>query len=78
VALGRDDIRWVPGVSAGFTDSRFTRQLGTDTYGFSGRHPDDDPLEEKIHGTDESIGIRSLVSGTRAMVALAYDMLAER
>ncbi len=78
MALGRDDIRWVPGVSTGFTDSRFTRQLGTDTYGFSGRHPDDDPLEEKVHGTDESIGIRSLVSGTRAMVSLAYDMLAER
>jgi acetylornithine deacetylase/succinyl-diaminopimelate desuccinylase-like protein len=78
MALGRDDIRWVPGLSTGFTDSRFTRQLGIDTYGFSGRHPDDDPLEEKVHGTDESIGIRSLVSGTRAMVSLAYDMLAER
>ena len=78
LALGRDDMRWIPGVSTGFTDSRFTRQLGTDTYGFAARHPDDDPLEEKVHGTDESIGIQSLVSGTKAMTALAYDILAER
>lgn len=78
LALGRDDMRWIPGVSTGFTDSRFTRELGTDTYGFAGRHPDDDPLEEKVHGTDESIGIQSLVSGAKAMVALAYNMLAER
>ena len=73
--LQRDDVRWVPAVSTGFTDSRFTRALGVETYGFAGAHPDDDPLEDRVHGTDESIGIKSLVSGTKIMLALACDVL---
>jgi acetylornithine deacetylase/succinyl-diaminopimelate desuccinylase-like protein len=75
-ALDREDIQWVPAISNGFTDSRFTRPLGTVTYGFSGSHPDDDPMLANVHGTDESVGIQSLMSGTRIMVALAYDILA--
>jgi len=77
-ALDRDDIQWVPSLSTGFTDSRFTRNLGTTTYGMVGSHPDDDPMISFIHGTNESVGIRSLISGTRIMVALAYDLLAEK
>ena len=73
--LGRGDIQWVPAISNGFTDSRFTRQLGVTTYGFSGSHPDDDPLLNHVHGTDESVGIKSLVSGTKIMLALALDLL---
>ena len=72
------DIEWVPNITTGFTDSRFTRPLGTTTYGFSGSHPDDDPLLSKIHGTDESVGISSLVSGTKIMLTLAYDLLARK
>ena len=75
-ALERDDIQWVPAISNGFTDSRFTRPLGTVTYGFSGSHPDDDPMLNFTHGTNESIGIKSLVSGTKIMLGLACDMLA--
>ncbi len=75
-ALGRDNIQWVPAISNGFTDSRFTRPLGTVTYGFSGSHPDDDPMLNYSHGTNESVGIRSLVSGTKIMLGLACDMLA--
>ena len=72
-ALGRNDIQWVPAISTGFTDSRFTRPLGTITYGFSGSHPDDDPMLSHVHGTDESVGIASLLSGTKIMMALAID-----
>ena len=75
-ALQRDNIQWVPAISNGFTDSRFTRPLGTVTYGFSGSHPDDDPMLNYTHGTNESVGIRSLVSGTKIMLGLACDMLA--
>jgi acetylornithine deacetylase/succinyl-diaminopimelate desuccinylase-like protein len=78
LALGRQDIQWVPAISTGFTDSRFTRPLGIITYGFSGSHPDDDPMLTKAHGTDESVGIKSLISGTKIMLALAYDMLAAK
>jgi acetylornithine deacetylase/succinyl-diaminopimelate desuccinylase-like protein len=74
LAVQRDDIQWVPAVSNGFTDSRFTRNLGIITYGFSGAHPDDDPMLSRAHGTDESVGIASLVSGTKCMLALAYDI----
>ena len=74
-ALDRGDIQWVPAISTGFTDSRFIRPLGTITYGFSGAHPDDDPMLTRNHGTDESIGIKSLVSGTKIMLALACDLL---
>ena len=75
-ALQRDDIQWVPSLTTGFTDSRFTRNLGTTTYGMVGSHPDDDPMISFVHGTNESVGIRSLISGTRIMLALAYDLLA--
>ena len=74
LAVQRDDIRWVPAVSNGFTDSRFTRNLGIVTYGFTGAHPSDDPMLAKVHGTDESVGIATLVSATRCMLALAYDL----
>ena len=76
--LGRSDIQWVPAISNGFTDSRFTRQLGVTTYGFTGSHPDDDPLLNHVHGTDESVGIKSLVSGTKIMLALALDLLGSK
>ena len=77
-ALDRDDVQFVPAISNGFTDSRFTRPLGITTYGFSGSHPDDDPMLSRAHGTDESIGIKSLTSGTKIMLHLAYDLLAEK
>ena len=75
-ALQRGDIQWVPAISNGFTDSRFTRTLGTVTYGFNGSHPDDDPMLNFTHGANESMGIRSLVSGSKIMLGLAVDMLA--
>ena len=77
-AAGRDDIQWIPAISNGFTDSRFTRNLGIVTYGFSGSHPDDDPMLSRAHGTDESVGIASLISGTRSMLAIAYDLCGAR
>ena len=74
-ALEMDDVQMIPGISTGFTDSRFTRNLGIVTYGFSGSHPDDDPMITYAHGTNESIGIKSLINSTKVMLALAYDVL---
>ncbi|MBI4306155.1 MAG: M20/M25/M40 family metallo-hydrolase [Chloroflexi bacterium] len=78
VAIGRKDIRWAPMVSNGFTDSRFTRNIGIVTYGFKGVHPDDDPALTNVHGTNESTGILTLISSTKAMIALAYDVCGGR
>jgi acetylornithine deacetylase/succinyl-diaminopimelate desuccinylase-like protein len=74
MAVSRDDIKWVPGISNGFTDSRFTRPLGIITYGFKGDHPDDDPQLARAHGTDESVGVSSLVSSTKSMIAIAHQI----
>jgi acetylornithine deacetylase/succinyl-diaminopimelate desuccinylase-like protein len=75
-ALGMDSVSMVPGISTGFTDSRFTRPLGTITYGFSAMHPEDDPMISFVHGTNESIGINSLINSAKVMVILAHNMLA--
>lgn len=77
-ALQTDNIQWAPGLSTGFTDSRFTRQLGVDTYGLHLFHADDDPILLNIHGTDESEGIKSIISGVKIFVALAYNVLAAK
>lgn len=74
MAVGRDDIRWLPSVSNGFTDSRWTRPLGIVTYGFKGGHPDDDPTLARAHGTDESAGLLSLVSATKSMLGVAWQI----
>ena len=76
MALDRTDLRWAPLVSTGFTDSRFTRPLGTVTYGFVGMDPSDDPMLRMEHGTDESVAAASLETGARVMVALAADICA--
>jgi acetylornithine deacetylase/succinyl-diaminopimelate desuccinylase-like protein len=75
MSLKRTDISLVPSISNGFTDSRFTRPLGVTTYGFSGDHPGDDPMLNQIHGTDESIGISSLINSTKIMLYVAYTLL---
>ena len=76
-ALGRDDLAFVPGLTVGFTDSRFVRPLGNVTYGFVPSHPDDDPSKSGAHNIDESAGIESLLAATRFHVALAWRTLGE-
>ena len=74
--VNRSNLQWVPAVCTGFTDSRFTRNLGVETYGFMGAHPDDDPMLNNVHGTDESESVQSLVVSTKIMLGLAYELLA--
>ena len=74
LSVERDDIQWIPAVSNGFTDSRFTRDLGVITYGFRGTHPDDDPNTENVHGTDENYGVKSLVSSSKTMLGIIWEL----
>jgi len=76
--VDRSNLQWVPAVCTGFTDSRFTRELGVETYGFVGAHPDDDPMLTNIHGTDESESVETLVVSTKIMLGIAYELLAIR
>ena len=74
LSVSRDDIQWIPSVSNGFTDSRFTRELDVITYGFRGGHPDDNENSENVHGTDENYGIKSLISSTKTMLGVILEL----
>jgi acetylornithine deacetylase/succinyl-diaminopimelate desuccinylase-like protein len=72
-AVGRDDLRFTPGITVGFTDSRFVRPLGNIAYGFMPGHPDSDPSKSGAHNINESIDLETINTITRYLVALAYE-----
>lgn len=76
-AVGRDDVEFVPGLTVGFTDSRFVRPLGNVAYGFMPGHPDSDPSKSGAHNINESVDLRSIMSITRYLVALAWDTVVD-
>lgn len=76
-ATGIGDLKFVPGVSGGFTDSRFVRPLGNVAYGFIPAHPDADPSKSGAHNINESADVESLITATRFHVALAWHVLSE-
>lgn len=71
MALGSDDFKLVPGLTVGFTDSRFIRPLGAQVYGFNPNHPDADTLHSGVHGNNEFLEIDSLMLRTKNALALA-------
>jgi len=71
----KKNLQWIPTISTGFTDSRFTRNLGVPTYGYDGAHPDDDPLIINVHGTDESEAVSSIITGAKIMLGTALELL---
>ena len=58
-----------PGVTTGFTDSHFFRDLGITSYGFG---PFVTPQADRkgVHGNNERITIENMQRGTRAMIEL--------
>jgi acetylornithine deacetylase/succinyl-diaminopimelate desuccinylase-like protein len=72
LALGRDEVLLIPGLTVGFTDSRCVRPLGTQAYGFAPICPDTDTVRPGVHGVDEAMEIENLVMRTKMQVALAY------
>ena len=61
--------RMLPGVSSGFTDSHFFRDIGIAAYGFAPFVSDPDvPLG--VHGNDERLSHRNLTQGTRTLIDL--------
>jgi acetylornithine deacetylase/succinyl-diaminopimelate desuccinylase-like protein len=76
-ALGETPFRMVPGLTIGFTDSRFVRPLGTQVYGFSPHHPSAEPLRTGVHGNNEFMEVESLLLRTRFALALAVLTLGQ-
>jgi acetylornithine deacetylase/succinyl-diaminopimelate desuccinylase-like protein len=74
-SLDGSEAVWLPTFTTGFTDSRFLRPLGTLVYGFQVSHPEDPAALAHVHGTNESVDVRSLILGTKMLIALAVDVL---
>ena len=68
-AKRRPDAAVVPGVSTGFTDSHFFRDLGISSYGFS---PTVIPEADRsgVHGNNERVSVQHLVEGTEFLIEL--------
>jgi len=66
--------RVTPGVSTGFTDSHFTRDLGIASYGFD---PIIVPEKEftRIHGNDERVSIDGFRRGVTDLLAIISDVV---
>lgn len=77
LAFGRKDIRWIPSITVGFTDSRLVRPLGVVVYNFAAANPDADPELDRAHSADESQDLRSLLTCTKMLVALAVMTLGQ-
>jgi acetylornithine deacetylase/succinyl-diaminopimelate desuccinylase-like protein len=76
LAADRNDLRWLPSLTTGFTDSRLVRPLGIVTYGFSPGHPAADlNYPAGVHGANESSEVATLLFRTKLLLALALDLL---
>ena len=76
LAAGRNDLRWLPSLTTGFTDSRLVRPLGIVTYGFNPDHPAADLNHPAgVHGANESSEVATLLFRTKLLLALALDLL---
>lgn len=64
----------LPGVSTGFTDSHFTRDLGIASYGFD---PKITPEAEsnRLHGNDERISVNSFRRGVTDFLAIVSEVV---
>lgn len=75
-ATGMTDLLWLPGITSGFTDSRFVRPLGATIYGFAPQAPDPEAGESRgVHGRDESLPIANLRTMLRTLLALAWKTI---
>lgn len=74
-ALGRSGLRFVPGLTTGFTDSRLVRPIGVTAYGFHPTDPNSDASKDGAHNINESMSIADILVQTRFQIALAWRML---
>jgi len=76
LALRRDDVRLLPTLTTGFTDSQYVRPLGVQAYGFGPIHPEGDRVRPGVHGVDEQIEIPALLLRAKVYLAVAFLTLA--
>ena len=69
------NLKILPSVSTGFTDSQFFRKIGITSYGL-GFFVVPQGDYRGVHGNDERIGVETLKQGTEAMIELLTDFTA--
>ncbi len=75
-ASGLSDLKWLPSLTTGFTDSRLVRPMGTVVYGFGPGHPGEDLAHPSgVHGVNESCELAGLLFMTKVYLALALELL---
>lgn len=75
-AGGRQDLRWLPALCTGFTDSRLVRPLGGVVYGFDPGHPDADLNHPSgVHGANESSELQGLLFRAKVYLGVALELL---
>jgi len=72
LTLHYENMKLVPSVSTGFTDSHFFRDLGIVSYGFSPFLFQPDEVTG-VHGNNERISVENMVKGTRVMADFLFD-----
>jgi acetylornithine deacetylase/succinyl-diaminopimelate desuccinylase-like protein len=75
LTLHYENMKLVPSVSTGFTDSHFFRDMGIVSYGFSPFlfAPDE---HTGVHGNNERISVDNMVKGTKVMTDFLFDFTA--
>jgi acetylornithine deacetylase/succinyl-diaminopimelate desuccinylase-like protein len=70
--LHYENMKLVPSVSTGFTDSHFFRDMGIVSYGFSPFlfQPNE---HTGVHGNNERITVENMVQGTKVMTDFLFD-----
>jgi acetylornithine deacetylase/succinyl-diaminopimelate desuccinylase-like protein len=66
--------RILPGVSTGFTDSHFTRDLGIASFGFDPRIVPDSEIS-RVHGNDERVGVAAFLRGVTDLRAIISEVV---
>jgi acetylornithine deacetylase/succinyl-diaminopimelate desuccinylase-like protein len=72
-ATGRE-VTLLPGLTAGFTDSRFARDLGLLAYGLTPGDPGSSRSARNAHGPDEWTSVDDLVTATKFFLASALEL----
>ena len=76
LTLHYENMKAVPSVSTGFTDSHFFRDINITSYGF-GPFLFEENEKTGVHGNNERISIENMIKGTEIMTDFVMDFAVE-
>jgi acetylornithine deacetylase/succinyl-diaminopimelate desuccinylase-like protein len=76
LTLHYENMKAVPSVSTGFTDSHFFRDINITSYGF-GPFLFEENEKTGVHGNNERISVENMIKGTEIMTDFVMDFAVE-